>query len=179
MLANLVSGKMVDLKNLKFEDIDLVDISVGLSNQCRYNGQVVKFYSVAEHCVLLVRYAQSKGYNEAFQKALLLHDAAEAYIGDVIRNVKKDLKVFNDLETSIINKIFIRYGVVFSPCDPKLMTMDTIICKDEMRQLQRVLDEELSLWVLSKPQLGIKVQGWSPEEAIKQFLFECERLGVK
>ena len=47
------TGKTINLIMPKEEDIDILDIAHGLSNVCRYNGHCSKFYSVAEHSVLL------------------------------------------------------------------------------------------------------------------------------
>lgn len=80
------SGKVVDILNPKAEDIDIRDIACGLSKQCRYNGQIPYFYSVAEHSIRV-----SLTLRESGGPALagLLHDASEAYIGDVVRPLKK------------------------------------------------------------------------------------------
>mgnify|MGYP001585328323 FL=1 len=45
-----ISGKKVWPFSLELEDIDIGDIAHSLSMQCRFNGQITKFYSVAEHC---------------------------------------------------------------------------------------------------------------------------------
>lgn len=64
-------------------DVDIIDIAHALSMQCRYNGHVRRFMSVAEHCVLISE-------NVPAQDALwgLLHDATEAYVGDMIRPLR-------------------------------------------------------------------------------------------
>lgn len=58
------------------------DIMDGLSKICRYNGQINRFYSVAEHSVLVSLYAEALGDQEAMLPALF-HDAHEAYTGDI------------------------------------------------------------------------------------------------
>jgi 5'-deoxynucleotidase YfbR-like HD superfamily hydrolase len=55
-----------------------------LSNICRYGGHSDRFYSVAEHCCLLY-----DNVNAYYKPLALLHDAAEAYIGDIPRPVKR------------------------------------------------------------------------------------------
>lgn len=63
-------------------EVRLSDIMDGLSKICRYNGQVNTFYSVAEHSVLVSRYAEIMGDTPAVLPALF-HDAHEAYSGDI------------------------------------------------------------------------------------------------
>jgi hypothetical protein len=76
------SGRKVYPLALKHEDVDIFDIAYALSNQTRYLGHA-SFYSVAEHCChvsdLLPREHALAG---------LLHDAAEAYLGDWSRPLK-------------------------------------------------------------------------------------------
>lgn len=85
ILLRLSTGRRIDLARPRVEDISIRDISRGLSNVCRYAGQIPSsmFYSVAQHSVLV-----SDLCMRPCAKHGLLHDASEAYIGDVTRNLK-------------------------------------------------------------------------------------------
>lgn len=63
-------------------EVRMSDIMDGISKICRYNGQVNEFYSVAEHSVLVSRFAEMVGNHAAIIPALF-HDAHEAYSGDL------------------------------------------------------------------------------------------------
>lgn len=91
-----LSGRLIDPFNMKVEDINIYDIAHSLSMQCRYNGHVKRFYSVAEHSVLV-----SQHLPEEHKLWGLLHDATETYIGDMVSPVKQRLDSFNKLEDDI------------------------------------------------------------------------------
>lgn len=64
-------------------EVRMSDIMDGISKICRYNGQIDRFYSVAEHSVLVSRFAEMEGEPEEVVVAALFHDAHEAYSGDL------------------------------------------------------------------------------------------------
>lgn len=77
------SGRRIDLERPRPHDIELVDVVRGLSNCCRFAGQLPRFYSVAQHSILVSRLVEPQ-----FKLTALLHDASEAYLGDLSRNLK-------------------------------------------------------------------------------------------
>ena len=104
-----------DLDYFATEDVCIDDIAHSLSRQCRFNGHVDKFYSVAQHSIL-VSYACPPSL------ALwgLLHDAHEAYMGDIIRPVKKGNKALLNLQFYIQSVICKNYGLdTVEPCEVK------------------------------------------------------------
>jgi hypothetical protein len=71
---------------------DIDEIAKALGNTCRFGGHV-DFYSVAEHSVRVSRYMRDQGWNYRAQMIGLLHDATETYIGDIMRPMKKAMRV--------------------------------------------------------------------------------------
>jgi hypothetical protein len=71
-------------------NIDVRDIAHALSNQCRFSGHTTRFYSVAEHSVLVSRVLQRRGAASEAVLWGLLHDATEAYLVDMPRPLKHD-----------------------------------------------------------------------------------------
>lgn len=77
------SGALFDVLQPNPGDIRLDDIAHALSNICRFNGHTKEFYSVAQHSLLV---SDLVDYEHKLQA--LMHDAAEAYVGDVVTPVK-------------------------------------------------------------------------------------------
>lgn len=73
----------LDYNNPKPEDILLVDIAAGLSKCCRWQGQIDGFLSVAEHSVMGVNILARLGATPEEKLHFALHDAHEAYTGDI------------------------------------------------------------------------------------------------
>lgn len=78
-----VTGRDLDLLRFTPADVELRAIIVGLSNCCRFAGQIEDFYSVAQHSVLVAILAP-----DCFRLHSLTHDGSEAYAHDLSRNLK-------------------------------------------------------------------------------------------
>jgi hypothetical protein len=87
-----VSGRFVDLLDPMPTQIDRGDIAHGMAMTCRYGGHVSRFYSVAEHVLLVRDLLESQGHTGQVLLAALLHDAAEAYLGDIVSPLKYALR---------------------------------------------------------------------------------------
>lgn len=104
------SGKSFDLADPQIKSVCLEDVAQGLAKQCRYNGQIPVFYSIAQHSVLVAeevkRKAKALGLTGSTVRSIslmgLLHDAAEAYCGDCISPLKHLLSPrFQQIEDKI------------------------------------------------------------------------------
>lgn len=87
------TGTYVDLLNPDPATIHPEDIAHHGGMTCRYGGGVRRFYSVAEHAVLVADLLHHEGHSVEVQLAGLLHDAAESYVGDVISPLKYALRL--------------------------------------------------------------------------------------
>jgi 5'-deoxynucleotidase YfbR-like HD superfamily hydrolase len=88
MMTQTFSGHVFDPLDMKPVDVRLEDIAHSLSLQCRYNGQCAHFYSIAEHSIHVSNVLKMWGKSIGVQLAGFMHDAAEAYLGDVITPLK-------------------------------------------------------------------------------------------
>lgn len=89
------------------EEVQIEDIAHGLSLQCRYAGHCKRFYSVAEHSVLV-------SYLVRPENALygLLHDASEAYISDIPSPFKSLLPDYHSLEENVQSRILNKFNLL-------------------------------------------------------------------
>lgn len=92
-------------------DISIIDIAHALSFMCRANGHIRCFFSVAQHCINCSYEAKVRGYSKKVQLALLLHDASEAYISDIIRPVKHNLEKYLEIERNLQGVIYKAFGI--------------------------------------------------------------------
>lgn len=160
------------------EEIHIEDIAQALSMQCRFGGHVQKFYSVAEHCVLVASILPHKK-----RRAGLLHDASEAYCVDVPRPLKRCLAGYTEIEARIQRAICKRFGLdvvdhekdgsLLRPWltafdDPEIHTADTEMLLLERMELK---GPEPAPWrIVGSPAEGIRLKCWTPEEARCHFL---------
>lgn len=82
-VINLHSGSKIKLDDPSPGDINIGDIAHALSHICRWGGHSPRFYSVAQHSVLVSYLAPKE-----LRMAGLLHDSPEAYLGDVVKPLK-------------------------------------------------------------------------------------------
>lgn len=150
----------------KLDDIDIEDIAHALSQINRYGGHTQFPYSVAQHSVLVASKAPA-------DKALraLLHDAAEAYIGDLIRPVKKHESqyAFTALEHTVEMAIAAKFDLPWPIMDDEIKALDNRIIYDEREQVMRKTDNVWSAGAMLPP-LGVHIDRWYPAQAEAQFL---------
>ena len=103
-----LSGRFFDLLAPEDYEYCIDEIAEALSNICRYTGHVKKFYSVAEHSVLVSHIVPPR-----LALAGLLHDASEAFVGDVSSPLKKLLPEYKAIEERIQKAIADHYGIPY------------------------------------------------------------------
>lgn len=140
------------------EEVDPRDIAHALSMICRYGGHTNRFYSVAEHCVLM-------SYAVAPENALwaLLHDATEAYVVDLIRPIKRFMPDYRVMEAGVALAICEHFGIP-AECPAEVKEADSRILLDEREVM---LSTPPQSWgsIEGVSPLGVSVAGWSPSEA--------------
>lgn len=93
------------------EEVDIKDIAHALSQVCRFAGHTQSFYSVAQHSLIVATACPPE-----YRLWGLLHDASEAYIGDMTRPLKRSMfaagiTFYKDAEARIMRAVCERFGL--------------------------------------------------------------------
>lgn len=107
------TGAVVDLRFVGAHRISALDIASALSKINRFNGHTSRLYSVAEHSLHVVRVLEDE-LHVADPRALfagLLHDAHEAYVGDLSTPLKQVLGArWAEVELHVEQQVHARFG---------------------------------------------------------------------
>lgn len=154
----------------KPHEVFIEDIAHSLAMQSRYAGHCLRFYSVAEHSVLIARYLAAKHAPEV-ALAGLLHDATEAYCVDIPRPLKPYLTNYKEIEESNWLAIAARFQLD-RELPREVHDADNRIIADELVNLREMP------WHAryAGKELGVRLRYWSPEKAKTEFLATFEAL---
>lgn len=157
------SGRRFNPTNPHTDAIVIQDIAHSLSMQCRFSGHCKKFYSVAQHSVLVSHVCN---HDDALWG--LMHDASEAYLVDIPRPLKQSGKfeAYKDMEAKMMKAICKRFGL--PEIEPKsVKRADTILLATEARDLMAPLRPD---WSQPEEPLPFKIEAWDPQTAKKNFM---------
>jgi uncharacterized protein len=112
----MLSGRRLDLLDPSPLDIEIEDIAHGLARVARWNGQTSgsHIFSVAQHCLLVEALARAKTpqLDRTRRLAVLLHDAPEYVIGDMISPFKVVIgDAYKAVEHRLLAAIHVRFGL--------------------------------------------------------------------
>lgn len=161
-------------------DVLIKDIAHALSMVCRFGGHTREFYSVAQHCVHCSELVESWGTeNEELQLHTLLHDASEAYLGDVVRPLKYSMPDYLQLEERMMEVIY--QGLDLSlPCEGEqriIKEADDTLLMTERRDF--INHRNLKWGIHQKPLETLRLTSLSPTAAEYQFITRYDNLRAK
>ncbi len=173
------TGKIVYPFSPDYGQINIVDIAHALSMKCRFNGHSQFFYSVAQHCVEVSKISKNPLLG-------LLHDAAEAYIGDIAAPIKDKIEFWNSdedyykpiemVEDEIFQCIWGKYfgSIYYRESHWKdVIKCDRILLSTEYRDL--ISNHSKSWGKLPKP-LDKKIEPRIQHDAFVLYLIHFDRL---
>lgn len=186
------TGRVIDLDaHPKTWPIAIEDIAHALSLICRWSGHVKAFYSVAQHSVTMSCQVEDLQKHPERGLALLLHDASEAYLNDVISPLKRRVREggrpsrYDVLESKCQEAIATKFGLpVDAFAAPEVKHLDLRMLMTEYRDLippfaggAGELPDTVTGWAKSMPEpFKSIIVPKGPHEAKELFLIQFHDL---
>jgi len=106
------------------------DIAHSLARVCRWGGDVDEWVSVGQHSVIVSEITQ----NPELQALALMHDASEAYLGDIAKPIKRELDSYLEREAHVMRMICRRFNLPFDRLE-EVKEVDLVVLVAEARDL--------------------------------------------
>ncbi len=163
------SGKQCWPLDSRPDEIDLISIAHALACSTRFNGHTRSPYSIAQHSVLVSRYCDPSVALEG-----LMHDATEAYIGDIVLPVKCQFPQIEEAEKRLWEIIAGVFDLDPGPFHPSIVHADKVVLATEARDL---FNEEAP-WVrdLGVEPVEERIMPWDWVYAQEQFIIQYLKL---
>jgi hypothetical protein len=163
-----VSGRWVNPFDPDPAQLDAGDIARALANLCRFGGHSRVFYSVAQHCVIVSQLVEQGGGDAEDAFAALMHDATEAYLGDMPHPLKHRSPLgaaFKTAEDRL--ELAIRDRFRLKPDVPAIKRFDRSLLATE----RKAFSDERWHWpeLEGVEPLALELTAWSPDEAARAF----------
>ena len=163
-----VSGRFVNPFDPDPSQLDIGDIARALGNLCRFGGHSRAFYSVAQHSVIVSELVEQRGGDAEDVFAALMHDASEAYLGDMPHPLKHRSALgaaFKAAEDHLEQVIGARFGIKADV--PEIKRADRALLATE----RLAFSAEDWHWpeLDGIEPLDLELTAWSPEEATEAF----------
>lgn len=157
-----------DLLSPEGFDFRIETVAHALSHLCRYTGHVNRFYSVAEHSVMVSLLVPHHLALEG-----LLHDASEAFLGDVSSPLKALLPDYKAIEYRVEQALATHFGLEF-PYPQQIKDADKRAYLQERQEIAPCRD---TLWHTEyRAARKTKAVGLTPEEAARLFMVRYEEV---
>jgi 5'-deoxynucleotidase YfbR-like HD superfamily hydrolase len=171
------AGHYVDLANPDPTTIEIKSIASALSKICRFGGHCPRFYSVAEHCIHATSLAIDGGVPITGLRAVLLHDAAEAYIGDMVKPLKVMMPDYAIAELRMEQAIESAFSVDFEAYHKTIKKYDRAMLKAEKTKLWPK-DSEQWAGFSEIPDVSVPFKFWEPRVAEVEFIAMARAVGL-
>jgi hypothetical protein len=159
-------------------DIEIEDISHALSHLCRFGGHCRTFYSVAQHCCVVADAVEAAGGDAETALAALLHDASEAYLGDLPHPLKHRSPLgehYRAIEAPLQRAIHERFSLP-RETSPLVKQLDRAALAAERSLLMRPADDDWWPELDGVTALDVRIELWPPERAAAEFMSRYARL---
>jgi hypothetical protein len=176
------------------EEISIIDIAAALAKECRYGGHCLRFYTVAEHSVLMYRDARSRDDRPDSEidpcariargrllRAVLLHDSSEGLgLRDIPRPIKGDLTNYKEIENRLMLAVAARFDFDWPPnAFVKELDEQIGLAEESQNMAPKPVEwrTQLHQFQASAP-LDVRLEYWNPERGMIEFLSASAELGL-
>lgn len=186
------TGKRFWAADPRPEELDIVDIAHGTANQIRFGGQINERYTVAQHQCHVLELVEAEEAKDGPIKVVdwatvklgaLVHDGAEAFLGDMPTPVKRLLPDYKALEALAMTAIERRWVGYIDPLERRIIKeADLNMLGAEARRFYGVA--EVASWALKWPSeeataIMAREPVWDFDRAKSTFLSHFYRLTKK
>lgn len=156
------SGKYFNFTNPSKYKFEIESVAHALSQQCRWFGNCNKFFSIAQHSILV-----SYNTDEGYELEGLLHDGQESVMGDCASPLKAMLSRYSEIEVEAEKALLKQFGLSY-PLHHSVKRSDLVVLATEARDIMPVC----KTWPILKGVQPLKkiIQPWGPEKAKRKFL---------
>ena len=186
----MLSGRRLDLLDPSPLDVEIADIAHGLARVARWNGQTsgAHIFSVAQHTLLVEAIARRRvSLDTRARLAILLHDAPEYVIGDMITPFKSVIgESYKAVESRLLAAIHLRFGL--PPALPAelarlIKTADRAAAYLEATRLAGFSDSESRRFFGTPPEVPMALEKdyltpWSARDAEARYLKSFAKLVI-
>jgi uncharacterized protein len=185
----MLSGRRLDLLDPSALDVEMEDIAHGLARVARWNGQTkgAHIFSVAQHSLLVEALARAKvpRLDRNGRLAVLLHDASEYVIGDMISPFKAAIgDNYKAVEHRLLAAIYLRFGLpakITDTLQSLIKASDRAAAYLEATRLAGFADEEARKFFGPPPKFSAAIERdyltpWTAGTAEQRFRSQIEKL---
>jgi len=153
------------------------EIATALSRQSRFNGLgTSRPYSVLQHSLVGLRVAKKMSDDRVFRARVLLHDAAEAYTGDLVRPLKRVLPGWDRIERGVNDAISAAFGVNISDMTPTIASIDRALMSAERIVLSPDSPASAEAWSMWRRRPGPEDVGGLSERVLGEAVDETQTM---
>lgn len=167
-------GQYFDFEQPERSYFDIDVLAHALSNLCRFTGHTRRFYSVAQHSVIVNHVVPPQ-----FALPGLMHDAAEGLVGDMSSPLKQLLPGYKEIEARVERPLLAQFGLW--PPDPwkaEVKKADLVVQRTEQRDLMPPRGDDAEWTHLDDVEpLPFVIEPLAPELARRLFLQRFQALG--
>ncbi|HEV3118148.1 MAG TPA: hypothetical protein VGY58_13945 [Gemmataceae bacterium] len=168
------SGGRFDVANPRAEDVQIEDIAMSLAQTCRFRGHALRWISVGWHSIVVHDVVAMLRDDDEARLAALLHDAAEAYVGDMPRPLKLAFPEFVRAEAKVQHVIHKKFGL--EPPDDLLLLIRKVDNQTLLEEARVYMATAGRGWELLDEGLNIPASAFVPpcpqdlQEVVRQFM---------